>query len=112
MNEEYVGKVLTFERAYKLFAGFNFAMVELVKNERGKHYKGKVICVSNDPEELREALAPYDGQSRALLQGYMDDIVAPVVADKPMEQKKGATPRKRLESVTKLWQYFRTIQIK
>ena len=75
MFEEYIGTVMTYEDAYFKFAGYSYAMIDLVKNERGKNYKGKVICVSNNSDEIRKAFEPYQNQPRALLQGYGGDDV-------------------------------------
>ena len=79
MYKEYLGKIMTYEQAYFTFEGYNFAMTDLESNERGTNYKGRVICVSNDPLELRSALSNYDGQPCALLQGKMEEIDVPEV---------------------------------
>ena len=70
---------MTFEQAYFTFAGYNFAMTAVEENERGTPYKGVVICISNDPLELRSALDLCDDQPCALLQGKMEDIDVPEV---------------------------------
>ena len=79
MYQEFIGQTMTFEQAYFTFEGYNFAMAEVEENERGTPFKGKVICVSNNPLELRSALELYDDLPCALLQGKMEDIDIPEV---------------------------------
>ena len=80
MYQEYLGQVMTFEQAYFVFEGYNFAMIDLEANERGEHYKGKVICISNDPLEISAAFAPFKNRTRALLQGKMDELEVPEIS--------------------------------
>jgi len=75
MYQEYIGKTLTFEESYFIFKGYNYAMIDVEDNENGTPYKGKVVCVSNDPLEIRAAFKMYDNRSTALLQGEMDVLV-------------------------------------
>ena len=74
MNEKfasYIGKVMTYEEAYNTFIDHEYIMVELKRDEQGVGYAGKVICVSNNVDELTEAMKPYWGKDvdRAVLQG-------------------------------------------
>ena len=79
MYQEYIGKTLTFKQAYFTFEGYNYAMTDVEEINNGTTYQGKVICVSNDPKELRAALDLCRDKPRALMQGKMEEIDVPEI---------------------------------